>query len=147
RLELSELLQQNRVMSLKNNIIQQLLPDTQKTDQPELIGSKYEKEWIVVSPGYRMDEDAIRMELDRRGLIPANTEDGLGFMLTHQRATVENSLVVLDSWREYRGSKEFLALGYTGAGFPMVFMTSNVEADKYLAKAKPLQPAASEPEN
>jgi hypothetical protein len=86
RLEMNELLQDQNVNCLRDDIIMELLPATIDMAQPDLLSRPSSFEWFIVEPGYAMDEDAARQELDRRDLVPANTEDGLSFMLSEHRS-------------------------------------------------------------
>jgi hypothetical protein len=124
RLELNEILCKENIMTLRHDIIQKLKPDDKKTDQPELIGTPHEREWFVVDPGYSMDEEAARIELNHRGLVPCNTEDGMSFIWAHRSSIPDTRrIIVLDSWRKRCGEKEFLTISRTMAGQSGLFLT------------------------
>lgn len=135
RFELRRELTQAGITPLAEKIIASLLPVDPKQGQQELIDNPYEAEWFVVEPGYRMDEDAVRAELAYRGVAPCTTEEGLSFMLAHTRASIPQSIVVLDAWREVSGTRQFLELGHSMSGHPGLWMVDlPPTATRFLAK-------------
>lgn len=146
RLKLSAIITEARMRTLKDDIITKLKPSTNRLVK-EAPDGPWRQRFYLVNPGYTLTEEEARMELARRNLVPANTDDGLAYMIVHGHGRIvsEHSVIVLDSYLQSSGSpKEFLQLGCPPAGYPCVTLWGYGDFSggfRFLAKRPPKEAA------
>lgn len=144
RLEL-QVMAGKRVWHLRSDIILALGPAPEKRMTPG------EYQYYVVDPKRSVSEHEIRREVARRGLVPADTEDGLLFMAACTSTVSDSSIIVLDSYLETDQDRSFLDLSCTLEGRPGTSLWVHARRDKFmggmrfLAK-RPVVPNEQEPE-
>ena len=150
RLDLNQMLKSANIGCLRDNIILDLRPVQESSNQRDLLHQSYEMEWFVATFYAGENVEEITFELDARGLVPCDTDEGLLFVQHFPREDRERSIVVLDSWRQLTIGKEFPSFGHTMNGFPIFSLVKDHDINyrycNYLCKRKAVVADKAQPD-